>query len=98
MCKKNSITDFIKVVVVVLLTTVLSFGIECCALNLISPTSPVFFFCTIFHSMVIFKNMYLTLWGFPGGADSKEYTCKIGDLGLIPGSGRSPGEGNDNPL
>ena len=42
--------------------------------------------------------MYLTLWGFPGGTDSKEYTCKIGDLGLIPGSGRSPGERNDNRL
>ena len=40
--------------------------------------------------------MYLTLWGFPGGTDSKEYTCKIGDPGFIPGSGRSPGERNDN--
>ena len=29
---------------------------------------------------------------------SKESACSIGDLGLIPGLGRSPGEGNDNPL
>jgi len=36
--------------------------------------------------------------GFPGGSDSKEYACHVGDLGLIPGSGRSPGEGNGNPL
>ena len=41
------------------------------------------------------------LWeicGFPGGSDVKESTCNAGDLGLIPGSGRSPGEGNDYPL
>ena len=35
---------------------------------------------------------------FPGGADVKESACSIGDLGLIPGSGRSPGERNGNPL
>ena len=35
---------------------------------------------------------------FPGGSDSKEPACNAGDLGLIPGSGRSPGEGNGNPL
>ena len=28
----------------------------------------------------------------------KEPVCNAGDMGLIPGSGRSPGEGNDNPL
>ena len=37
-------------------------------------------------------------WGFPGGADGTESTCNAGDLSLIPGSGRSPGEGNGNPL
>ena len=36
--------------------------------------------------------------GFPGGSDSKESACNAGDLGLIPGLGRSPEEGNDNPL
>ena len=36
--------------------------------------------------------------GFPGGSDAKESTCNAGDLGLIPGSERSPGEGNGNPL
>ena len=35
---------------------------------------------------------------FPGGSVSKESTCNVGDPGLIPGSGRSPGEGNGNPL
>ena len=32
--------------------------------------------------------------GFPGGLVGKESTCNAGDLGLIPGLGRSPGEGN----
>ena len=36
--------------------------------------------------------------GFPGGADDKESAYNVGDPGLIPGSGRSPGEGNGNPL
>ena len=36
--------------------------------------------------------------GFPGGSDSKESTCNAGDLGLILGSGRSPGEGSGYPL
>ena len=36
--------------------------------------------------------------GFPGGSDGKESTCNSGDLGLIPGSGRFPGEGDGNPL
>ena len=36
--------------------------------------------------------------GFPGGSDSKEFACNVGDLGLIPGLGRSPGGGRGNPL
>ena len=36
--------------------------------------------------------------GFLGGSDSKESTCNVGDLGLIPGLGRCPGEVNGNPL
>ena len=38
------------------------------------------------------------LQGFPGGSDGKESTCNAGDLGSIPGLGRSPGEGNGSPL
>ena len=34
----------------------------------------------------------------PGGSAGKESTCNIGDLGLIPGLGRSPGEGKGYPL
>ena len=36
--------------------------------------------------------------GFPGGSDGKESACHAGDAGSIPGSGRSPGEGNGNLL
>ena len=35
---------------------------------------------------------------FPGGSEVKAFACNAGDLGLIHGSGRSPGEGNGNPL
>ena len=35
---------------------------------------------------------------FPGGSEVKTSACNVGDLGSIPGSGRSPGEGNGNPL
>ena len=36
--------------------------------------------------------------GFPGGSDGEDSACSGGDLGSISGSGRSPGEGNGNPL
>ena len=35
--------------------------------------------------------------GFPAGSDRRESACSAGDLGSIPGSGRSPGEGNGEP-
>ena len=36
--------------------------------------------------------------GFPSGSDSKESACNVGDFGLIPGLGRSPGKRHSNPL
>ena len=46
------------------------------------------------------KISYLRLmrWGFPGGSEVKASACNAGDSGSIPGSGRSPGEGNGTPL
>ena len=38
------------------------------------------------------------LLGLPGGSDGKESTCNAGDLGSIPGLGRSPGRGHGNQL
>ena len=46
---------------------------------------------------ILSLHLYL-LWGFPGGSDGKESACDDKDPGLIPGSGRSSGEGNGNPL
>ena len=42
-------------------------------------------------------SMY-SIMGFPGGSEGKASACSAGDLGSIPGSGRSPEEGNGNPL
>ena len=46
-------------------------------------------------SMCIFRDPSAD---FPGGLDSKVCAYNAGDLGSIPGLGRSPGEGNGNPL
>ena len=45
-----------------------------------------------------FSKHLSSLGRFLGGSDGKESACNVGDLGLIPGSGRSPGEGNGTPL
>ena len=44
------------------------------------------------------SHFIVILHGFPGGSDGKESACNAGDLGLIPGLGRSPEEGNGEPL
>ena len=46
---------------------------------------------------LLFKSPKLYL-GFPGGSEVKASACNVGDPGSIPGLGRSPGEGNGNPL
>ena len=43
-------------------------------------------------------NKSTTKKAFSGGSDSKASACNVGDLGLIPGAGRLPQEGNDNTL
>ena len=45
-----------------------------------------------FHNYIYSK----AVLGFPGGSESKESVCNAGDLGLIPGWEKSPGEGNGN--
>ena len=55
------------------------------------------------HNLYIKKYIWIfnlpsAQWGFLGGLDGKESPCNAGDPGLIPGSGRSLGEGNGNPL
>ena len=46
----------------------------------------------------IYTHIYIYMAGFPCSSVGKEPACNAGDLGLILGSGRSPGEGNGNPL
>ena len=48
------------------------------------------FFLTLFT--------YIYAWTFPGGSDGKASVYNAGDPGSSPGLGRSPGEGNGNPL
>ena len=45
-----------------------------------------------------FRMLLFSPQGFPGGLDSKESACNAGDLGSVPSSGRSPGEGNGYPI
>ena len=48
---------------------------------------------------VIFHKLdWIWIWGLPQSSVGKESSCNAGDSGLIPGSGRSPGEGNGNSL
>ena len=67
-------------------------------------------FIHVFHDLIL-KCLYLNLFFFfspsgpkylvnyfPGGSDSKISACSVGDLDLISGSGRSPGEENGYPL
>ena len=62
-------------------------------MHIISPWGSVF--------LLMNYNCPLALWcplGFTGGSEGKESTCSAGDLDSIPGSGRSLGGGNGNPL
>ena len=46
------------------------------------------------RSQICLNILSSTFFSFPGGSDSKQSACNVGDLGSIPGSGRYPGEGN----
>ena len=48
-------------------------------------------------TVIFYQDVCMTM-GFPGGSDCKESACSAGDRVWIAGSGRSPGEGNGNPL
>ena len=60
----------------------------------------IFFFKFLFLPSVFicFRVHVRYIMGFPGGSYGKESACNAGVLGLIPGSGRFPGEGDSNPL
>ena len=51
-----------------------------------------------FFLVELYKFILKFIWGFPGSSALKEAACSAGDPSLIPGLGRSPGEGKDYPL
>ena len=53
-----------------------------------------------FKVITLFSENFLLsgVKNLPGGSDGEEFACNAGDSGSIPGSGRPPGGGNDNPL
>ena len=70
----------------------LSWAVPCC--TECTELIKLIFLCMDWHSNVVSKKKE----GFLGGSNDKESSCNAGDLGLIPGSGRSPGEGKGYPL
>ena len=63
-----------------------------CCPNLLTPATE----CEFYKGFK--KNLYLCSLDFPGGSVGKESACNAGDLGSIPGLGRSPGEGKGYPF
>ena len=51
-----------------------------------------------YPTCILERDLPYKVRGFPHSSVSKESACNAGDLGSIPGSGRSPGEGNGNPF
>ena len=62
-----------------------------------TPMKPILFL-RAFDLAICMKYVKEVCKSFPGGSDGKASVCNAGDPGSIPGSGRSPGEGNGNPL
>ena len=70
-------------------------GLCCCVCFSLVGASGAF--SLVVHRLLI-AVASLVAQGFPGGSDGKESACNAGDWALIPGLGRSPGEGNGCPL
>ena len=79
-----------------------------CRSFLFSKTSPAFIACRLFNDdnsnqceVIPHCSFHLHFsnneWDLPDGSDGKESTCSPGDLGSVPGLGRSAGGGHDNP-
>ena len=61
----------------------------------------VILFATLIHILWQLTGFYVFLvtgWSFPGGSVVQRIPCQAGDIGLIPGLGRCPGEGNGKPF
>ena len=69
----------------------------CCCVGFSLVVASGAFSLAVVHRLLI-AVASLVAQGFPGGSDGKESASNAGDWGSIPGSGRSPGEGNGYPL
>ena len=58
----------------------------------------IYMYIYVYICVCVCVYIYIYLYGFPGDSDDKEPACNEGDLGSIPGLGRSPGGGNGSPL
>ena len=56
----------------------------------------ILFAAVVLRTFILYLLVFIQ--GFPGGFDGKESICNVGNQGLIPGLGRSSGEGNSNPF
>ena len=73
--------------------------LRCMSCLCILKSNPLSFKSQTFSSSL--QVFWFCLWfplGLPGGSEDKKSTCNEGNLGLIPGLGRSPGGGHSNPL
>ena len=75
------------------------------ALNVIELYTLILYFICVLPQLKYFyinihthTHTHIYIKNFPGGSDGKASAYSAGDLGSIPGSGRSSGEGNGNPL
>ena len=60
---------------------------------------PYVYIYKLYICLYIYTHIYMCMvMDFPGGSEVKASASNVGDPGSIPGSGRSPGEGNGNPL
>ena len=71
---------------------------SCCSITGFTQTWLEFQLTQFFLFRLIIKHALWVWWCFSGGSDGRVSVCNAGDLGLIRGSGRSPGEGNGNLL
>ena len=74
------------------------FKIRICTFQHTDPVQALLVFMYIFIRNEVTVNGLVLLISIPGGSDSKASAYNAEDLGSIPGLGRSPGEGNGNPL
>ena len=63
-----------------------------------TPSSGPKYTPVLHHNPHLFPPYLILIWGFPDGSEVKASACNMEDLSSIPGSGRSPGGGNGNPL